>query len=96
MTKDEYLKILDEEKEVKKLSSERLDMAREQYIKSNSPCNLNDKVSITLKSGRVVKGEVNSFHLLHDKNVYIASYKDLEDKGKIKYITVPTKQVELL
>lgn len=96
MTKQEYLGIIKYEKGVQKDSNERLDVARKDYIRSNSPCNLNDKVLITLKSGRVVKGEVNSFHILQDKNVYIASYKDLEDRGKIKYITVPTKSVQLL
>lgn len=95
MNKEKYLEILAEEKEIQNESNQRLSEAREKYLESSAPSKKGDKVKITLNSGRVVEGEVNSFDIWKDKSIYITSYKDIKD-NKIKYITVPPQKVEKL
>jgi hypothetical protein len=66
---------------------------KEDYIKSNKPCNVGDLVDITLGSGRLVKNaEVKTLGILKDKKVCITSYKK---DSKIKYITTPHLEITI-
>ena len=93
MNKKQYLaKIANRRKAIKKANTD-INQAELDYIEANKPCNIGDKVEITLGSGRKAIGEALSFGILKDANVCITSYK----KGAgTKYITTPHKGVSIL
>ncbi len=78
------------QKEKTSLINKELKKLVENYIELNKPCNVNDFAEIKLRSGKVVKGIVLEFGILHDGYVHPIAYKD---GGKTKYITVPTQKL---
>ena len=94
-TKEEYLRNLKTIKEnIKRMEDNKI-KKRDLYIKDNAPCEINDFVKITLKSGRVVKGKVLSLGVLSNYTVCITSFRENKD-DKIKYITTPHLNVEII
>jgi hypothetical protein len=96
MKKDEYkekVEVIKEEISAKKVEIEKL---RDQYIESNKPFQKETEVSLTLSSGRKAKGKIHTYGILGNGNVYVTAYKDLDDKEKVKYISVPYQSIELL
>ena len=94
-TKENYLTDLEKYKlEVRKIENVR-ESFRDLYIEDNKPCNIDDIVNITLNSGRVVKGKVLKFGILANYKVCITSFREWKD-DKIKYITTPHLNVEIL
>lgn len=96
MNKEQYLKVIAEEKEIQNESNKRMSEAREKYLKTCTPFEKETEVKITFNSGRVAHGKVNSYAIWKDKSVFLNSYKDLNDNDKIKYISVPPQKVEKL
>lgn len=94
-TKEDYLRNLKSIKESIKIMEDNKNTQRDLYIKDNAPCNIDDTVKITLKSGRIAKGQVLSFGILSDSTVCITSYRDIED-NKVKYITTPHLSVVII
>lgn len=96
MNKEQYLKVIAEEKEIQSESNKRLSEAREKYLETCAPFEKDESVKITLNSGRVAHGKVNSYAIWKDKSIFLNSYKDINDNGKVKYISVPPQKVEKL
>ena len=94
MKKEQYLETVAHEKEVLKLSNQSIAKVREEYIKSSTPFDEDTELKITLNSGRVAFGKINSVDIWSGGDIYISSYKDSKDNGKIKYITKPVSKVE--
>lgn len=94
MKKEKYLETVSHEKEVQKLSNQRIAKAREEYIKSSIPFDEDTELKITLNSGRVAFGKINSVDIWSGGDIYISSYKDSRDSDKVKYITKPALKVE--
>lgn len=93
MTKEFYLEKLEEVKAKRASLDTFVERLKSTYIEKNKPCNIGDYVKITLGSGRVAKGDVVSFGILADKCVHITAYKE---GSSVKYITVPTQNVEII
>jgi len=94
-TKEDYLRNLTTIKESIKIMEDNKKQQRDLYIKDNAPCNIDDFVSITLHSGRIVKGIVLDLGLLANYTVCVTCYRDNFDK-KIRYITTPHLKVEII
>lgn len=58
-----------------------------------SPCHKGDQVRMILGCGRTVVGEVLELGILHDGNIHPTSYKV---GNKVKYISKPVKNIEVL
>lgn len=93
MNREQYLAAVEVIKKDRKSLDEKQSKLREEYIESSKPCNVDDRVRITLGSSRVVTGEAVAFGILADGNVNITTYR-VDNKNK--YITTPHLKVEVL
>jgi len=93
MTKEIYLKELENIAEQRKKLDELQAVTKQKYIDFNAPCSIGDEVMITLASGRKVEGICTELGILKDKNVHVTAYKV---GSKQMYITVPNVSVDVL
>jgi hypothetical protein len=93
MTTENYITFCEEIKEKKKGLTALENEVRETYIEANKPFPIDTEVKITFESGRTDTGLIKSFGILHDKEVYVTSYKS---GAKMKYISTPYNKIEKL
>jgi uncharacterized protein YpmS len=94
MKKQEYLDALEKIKAQIKEKNEAINQLIANYIESNKPCEIETLVKITRESGRVTIGNVKSFGIFSDRNVYVNAIKP--EKGAQQYISQPYKSIEIL
>ena len=96
MNREQYFEEIENLKKVVKNAEKAKTELRDKYVEANQPFPKGTKVSLILDSGRKAVGEVHTCGILRDGNVYITAYKDSNDSGKVKYISVPYQSVEAL
>jgi hypothetical protein len=89
MTKETYTKIIETLKMQIEVINEEKRTAREMYIQSNKPCEIDQEVEIQAHSKII--GKAKSFAIFQDGNVYVSSVS--VSKSKTVYISKPYKSI---
>lgn len=95
MDKQQYEAAIEDCRKVISMQNERITKIREEYIEANKPCEKDQRVKITRKSGRVTTGLAKDFGILHDKGVYVLAIKP-DNESKQVYISEPYTNIEIL